>query len=242
MNSQLPKSTSRGFTLIEMLVVLLIVGILASVTLSGIRGFSESKNQLSTTFQIMADLHNARQRALSSGSPVYVLFYPSQYYIDNWIGSRANRAVLANYFRTNKTAGSMRPMASYAFYSTESIGDQPGRSSAKYLSEWKQLPRGSQFGHTSEQENQFSFPYWTNWIAVSGVENNSPPTNRPTLLLPYICFNGRGQLVVGTNDPLRPLTKPVKLYSGLIRPGSKTNGVIINHMTGRARMLKLGDN
>lgn len=236
----------QGFTIVELLAVIFVVGILAALTMSGLRGFQKSKTQLSASFQIMADLHNARQRALSSGSPVYIVFFPANYYVTNVARNPVYYAGLTNYFNANKTAAKLRPMASYAFYSDENMGDQPGRTHSRYLSDWKQLPSGTRFGYVNETNNQFSMPSWTEWRWVRGAEDDSNITNRPPLYLPYICFDHRGQLARATHFTLQPLSAPITLYSGFIQPssstsGSKTNRIRIHHVTGRARMLKPGE-
>lgn len=238
--------SSRGFTLLELLAVMFVVAILAALTMSGLRNFQKSKTQLSATFQIMADLHNARQRALASGSPVYVVFFPANLYVTNVARNPVYHAGLTNYFTTNKAAAQLRPMASYAFYSTETMGDQPGRHHARYLTGWKQLPSGTRFGFVNETNNQFSSGTWRDWRWVRGIEDESNVTSRPPLYLPYLCFNHRGQLVRETNYTLQPLLAPVTLYNGFIQPsqalaGTKTNRIRIHHITGRARMLKPGE-
>src|SRR5262245_48400431 len=66
----------RGFTLLELLVVLAIVGLLAAVTLPAMKGMRQSNALSAANRQLLDDLAAARQRAIKDGTVVMVLFVP----------------------------------------------------------------------------------------------------------------------------------------------------------------------
>src|SRR6266568_571339 len=67
---------AAAFTLIELLVVMGIIGLLAVVSLPAIRGISKSNAMAAANRQLLDDIALARQYALSTRAPVYLLFSP----------------------------------------------------------------------------------------------------------------------------------------------------------------------
>ncbi|NBV20833.1 MAG: type II secretion system protein [Proteobacteria bacterium] len=131
---------SRGaFTLIEMLVVLGIIGMLAAMTLPSINNSRKGNISESVTRQLMDDLANARLKAMSLRTKVYVVFAPDL----NWFGAlNANQtAMLTTNLAANTIAGGQ--LTTYALFSPRVVGEQPGQNTPRYLSDWRSLPSGS---------------------------------------------------------------------------------------------------
>ncbi len=68
----------EGFTLIELLIVGAVMAILAAVSIPAIRSFSESTGMRGEAKQLMADLWQARQRAIATATPYSVAFDPDE--------------------------------------------------------------------------------------------------------------------------------------------------------------------
>ena len=69
----------RGFTLLEMLTVIAIVGILVALAAPTIKNFRKGDASISATKQLLDDVHRARQLAISQRSTVYMGSYPHQF-------------------------------------------------------------------------------------------------------------------------------------------------------------------
>jgi uncharacterized protein (TIGR02596 family) len=67
--------TARGFTLVELLVVLAVISIVSTLTIMAFRGVNSALNLSSATQEISAELTNARQTALTLDETVQVRFY-----------------------------------------------------------------------------------------------------------------------------------------------------------------------
>lgn len=250
---------SRAFTLIELLLVITIIGLLAAVGLPRIKGWGESNSMTTATRQLMDDLALARQRGISTRAKVYVVFVSpevvnSAYYNQLSADDKKQREKL---FSGQYT--------SYALFTRRSVGDQPGHSTARYLTSWKSLPdkifiatnkfsevpENLRFANYTETNRPFrlgSFPF--------------PTEESPLLPLPYLEFNSQGQLTSEDSDltdgakyveAVIPLTKGSIFYARdtngiptlgaadvVETPGQNSltnfNNIRVDWLTGRARL------
>lgn len=64
----------RGFTLIEMMIVIAVIGILSAVSLFGWMGYQNNVNLRTAASEVMSDIASSRQRALSEGIQYCIQF------------------------------------------------------------------------------------------------------------------------------------------------------------------------
>jgi prepilin-type N-terminal cleavage/methylation domain-containing protein len=213
-----------AFTLLEMIVVIAIIGLLASLTVPSFKMLGHGDVMMVASRQLIDDLALARIRAINGRTTVYVVFFPEQ----SKLGI-IDDPVVAGYFFTNITANRLLggQLTSYAIYAERSVGDQPGRVTPRYLTEWRTLPKGVYFwpevfgstnvaggiypldgntnvffnavGHTNASSRMFELPdvRGTNWFKYS---------------LPYLAFDAQGRLA-GPVAPVADVKLPLALGS-----------------------------
>ena len=204
------RARQRGFTLVEMLAVIAVMLIVLRLTLPSLDGLLGSDAEGMARTQLIGDLNKARSMALERGGAVQVVFMPL--YGD--ILSKDNNAK-ALYFSSNPDANRLlgSQLVAYALYSESQPGDQPGKPSPKWLTDWKYLPSGY---FLSSQDLNASCP---SSVRVRNLANNSQDFNGE-LELPAIAYNSRGQLKGGG---LRGVYLPV-IKGGVFPPVKDQNG------------------
>ena len=248
---------SPGFTLLELLVVITIIGIMAALSVPALKNLGKSNVQVSASRQMLDDIGRARQLAVSQHTTVYMVFVPGIWNLP----ANQQTAALTNLLDKQFTG--------YNFISLRSIGDQPGQGTTNYLAEWKSLPDGA-FIALNKFNTAYNYPYSYNIAnySVSAFATNSFPFPAPTnvtFVLPYVAFNYLGQLTVltsageavSTRDEYIPLAQGTVVYASDPTtkalqfnapdvtenpPGNSTNSMFniirIDHLTGRAVQLQ----
>jgi prepilin-type N-terminal cleavage/methylation domain-containing protein len=238
-----PSRYHRGFTLLELLIVVAIIGILASIGLPAMRGIGDSQTVAAATRQMMDDVARARYLAIANRTTVYLVFVGKDI-VD----------VPTNGLQISELKGMRNLYASqftgYGIFSKRKVGDQPGSTNFTYFGEWKTLPAGV-FIETNKLHH--SGNHWDDYANMAFPVDSFPvPTTSSDrfAILPYIAFDGRGQVISSDNkDAFIPLVQgsvsyvrdreknPMQSYAKAeIRSGSITNGIRIDWLTGRSRL------
>src|SRR5215469_7289305 len=72
-----------GFTLIEMLTVISIIGIIAALTVPVLKNIGKSNISVSASRQLLDDIGRARALAMSQRTTVYMVFVPQNFWLNN---------------------------------------------------------------------------------------------------------------------------------------------------------------
>jgi prepilin-type N-terminal cleavage/methylation domain-containing protein len=181
-----------AFTLIELLIVLAVIGALATISLPAIRGMRQSNTMAAANRQLLDDIAYARQRAIADRTTVHIIFVPPDIQSPTYNINMADLSDRRNY--TNLLTG---PYTTYRLFAERTVGDQPGQPRFRYLDRWKTLPEGVFIA-----EREFE-------VLPQRVWAMRPPETRPFNYLvtpfpssggrsnevPHIAFDAQGSLV-----------------------------------------------
>jgi hypothetical protein len=231
-----------ALTLIELLVVMSIIALIASISLPALRGLGRGNAMNAAIRQVSDDLALARLKAISSRSTVYVVFVPTN--VVSRMRNEPNPNVRLHL--TNLITG---PYSTYAIMTRRTVGDQPGRETPRYVTEWKQLPNGILFAPykynenliSSQNEYQRPFEMANNRLTPFPTSTNFTSQN---FYFPVVAFNSSGQLLSG-RDEIIPLAQGSVFFTGpsgplnapdveVQPPNNYTSNIIrVNWLTGR---------
>jgi len=217
-----PDRSRGGFTLVELLVVIVIMGILASITAPALRSMSKSNATAAGDRQLLDDIAYARQRALANHTTVYMIFVPQD------VADQSKYPALTDpnlgTALTNLYGGRY---SSYALMTLRSVGEQPGQAHPRYITAWRSLPEGVFIPTNKFPTPGVPDPYYNdpvrhqfqttnNFDTAAGsflfpVVTDNLPAAYQTLQLPYIAFDYRGQLTSGRDEYI-PLARGSVFY------------------------------
>jgi prepilin-type N-terminal cleavage/methylation domain-containing protein len=195
------RTPAPGFTLIELLVVMAIIALLATIGLPMLRGFGRGTTISGAERQLLDDLAMARLRAINGRTTVYMVFVPTNVIASLSFVAPTNLNMLRQI--TNLVSAQY---TGYALLTRRTVGDQPGRDTPHYVSEWKELPEGIlippvkfDIAFTNSPD-----PYQRSFPTVPYL--NFPTGRGPLFPVPYIAFNAQGRIESG-RDELIPLAE-----------------------------------
>jgi prepilin-type N-terminal cleavage/methylation domain-containing protein len=236
-------NSPRAFSLVELLVVISILGLLAGLAVPAVKDLGKANARLGAVQQLMDDMGRAHQLAMSQHTTVYMVFVPTNYFLQNntagvnfWAGlGGLTDPVLRALAQTSASNLLDRQLSGYRFMSYGRLGDQPGQHVWHYLDDkWSALPEGT-FISTykfTQSAVPLDIPDWRNSGQHPNADGNRiypfqkynfpfPTEDSPLLTLPCIAFNHQGQLVqtlannspLGTSDAYIPLEQGVVGYA-----------------------------
>jgi hypothetical protein len=128
------------------------------------------------------------------------------------------------------------------------VGDQPGRSSAKYLTSWRSLPEGSfipqrEFERLNSPALWKALPLRERPLPYGQFPFPSDTIDCPYTDMPYIAFNHLGQMVTPFYQPPGqvPLPVPAQPEDEIIRVAQGTIFYQRDGVTGRLLNEALGE-
>src|SRR5262245_61892154 len=192
-----------GFTIVELLVVLAIIGLLSIISLPMMKGIGRSNTMVSATRQMLDDLALARHKALTGRTTVHVIFVPPPGSLAFQGGSMMQLPEWKLRERLQFSA-----YTTYALYAERAPGDQPGQRSGRYLTKWRTLPEGvfiaqEKFAPLAPNTwyskpdlwRPFEYAGQTNQNGVPGLPFPAAVSGVDPVQVPHIAFDHNGSLV-----------------------------------------------
>jgi prepilin-type N-terminal cleavage/methylation domain-containing protein len=239
----------RGFSLVELLVVMSIIGVLAAIGLPALRGIGRGTGMSSAVRQLLDDLALARLTAISQRTRVCVVFLPPVLWPAGQPGGQQrtpaqflqNYAADTNAYRTLLDSFEGQ-LATYAILIERSAGDQPGQNRPRYVRQWRRMPEGTMIApwsfdampppsNIALDDRFFPFTYRRDLPFPVTEPRFGPPVPEP---LPCIIFEPTGQLADTSpwdGDPPRARyyrssrDRILTLVPGSVLVGRDQNGV-----------------
>ena len=232
-SSLVTRHLHSGFTLIEMLVVMAILGLLAGLAVPALKNIGKGNVTVSAARQLLDDVGRARQLALANRTTVYMVFLPTNFW-DNAGGVFLNTTTwwqnLTPAQQTTVTNLADQQLSGYSFVSYGTVGDQPGRHAWHYLAPWQNLPEGAFISpkkfYWPTQPLQLTDPVSGQQFPISQfpTRNDIPfPTDQSTnyngvVVLPWIAFNYQGQLLSTNGVDVATDHERIPLAQGSVYP------------------------
>ena len=227
----LPAFPTAGFTILELLIVIAIIGFLAAVALPSLKGITKSNVMVNATRQLVDDLAYARQLALKERTTVHVIFVPP--WVDQYnpnASSERDRRVWTNLLAS--------PYSGYAIYAERTVGDQPGQAHHRYLTSWKTLPEGilidpgefkdwetvADWNNALNSGTNAPFKYGDGLAFPTADGNQAQPRFR----VPHVTFDSAGSLDVrdGLGNRVIGQDEVIRLVRGSIFYQRNTDGTL----------------